>query len=139
MTLQVNLSKLAKLHKVNYGRLWRLVRLQGLTPQEAIDAIEKESLYANRPKTSLEEFREGEAKEKVELYHLRYKDVVRALNSLPEYYDNSPLFLGWPLSYWTNNKTEYEVVMHMLYNNYSMEEIIDITGIQLKLHRKIRR
>lgn len=138
MTLQVNLSKLAKLHKVSYGRLWRLVRLQGLPPQEAIDAIEKETLYANRPKTSLEEFREEVAKEKVELYHLRYKDVVRALNSLPDYYDNSPLFLGWPISYWVSNNTEYAIIMHMLHNNYSMEDILEITGIRLKLHYKIR-
>lgn len=139
MTLSVNLSKLAKLHKVSYGRLWRLVRLQGLTPQEAIDAIEKETLYANSNKTSLEEFRDDIAKEKVELYHLRYKDVVRALNSLPEVFDNSPIFLGWPLRYWINNDTELSVIMNMLSRNYSMEEILEITGIRLKLHYKIRR
>ena len=139
MTLSVNLSKLAKLHKLSYGRLWRLVRLCHLTPQDAINKIENERLYANSPKTSLEEFRDKVAKEKVELYHLRYKDAVRALNSLTEVFDNSPLFLGWPLSYWTNNDTELSVIMNMLARNYSLEEIIDITGIRLKLHRKRRK
>lgn len=139
MTGEINLRKLALDRNISYGKLWRKVNLSHLTPQEAIDAIEKETLFANRPKTSLEEFREEVAKEKVELYHLRYKDVVRALNSLPDYYDNSPLFLGWPISYWVSNNTEYAIIMHMLHNNYSLEEIINITGIRLKLHYKIRR
>lgn len=139
MTGEINLRKLALDRKIPYGKLWRKVNLNRLTPQEAIDAIEKDMLFANSPKTSLEEFREDVAKEKVELYHLRYKDVVRALNSLPDYYDNSPIFLGWPLSYWTNNDTELSVIMHMLGNNYSMEDILKITGIRLKLHYKIRR
>lgn len=138
MTGKINLRKLACDRKIHYQKLWRKVNLQHLSPQEAIDAIEKDMLYANSPKTSLEEFREDVAKEKVGLYHLRYKDVVRALNSLPDYYDNSPLFLGWPLSYWINNKTEYSIIINMLHKNYSMEEIIDITGIRLKLHNKIR-
>lgn len=138
MTGEINLRKLALDRKIPYQKLWRKVNLNHLPPQEAIDAIEKDMLFANSPKTSLEEFRDDVAKEKVGLYHLRYKDVVRALNSLPEEWDNSPLFLGWPMSYWTNNNTEYAIVMHMLGNNYSMEEIIKITGIRLKLHNKIR-
>ena len=138
MTGKINLRKLALYRNIPYGKLWRKVNLNHLTPQEAIDAIEKESLYATMPKTSLEEFRDGIAKEKVELYHLRYKDAVRALNSLPEVYDNSPLFLGWPLSYWVSNNTEYNIILHMLGNNYSMEEIINITGIRLRLHYKRR-
>lgn len=139
MTGEINLRKLALYRNIPYGKLWRKVNLNHFTPQEAIDAIEKETLYANRPRTSLEEFREEIAKEYVKLYHLRYKDVVRALNSLPEVYDNSPLFLGWPISYWVSNNTEYNVILHMLGNNYSLEEILEITGIRLKLHYKIRR
>lgn len=139
MTGEINLRKLALDRKIPYNKLWRKVNLSHLTPQEAIDTIEKESLFANSPKTSLEEFREEVAKEKVGFYHLRYKDVVRALNSLPEVFDNSPIFLGWSLSYWVSNKTEYNIILHMLARNYSMEDIIDITGIRLKLHYKIRR
>ena len=139
MTGKINLRKLALDRKIPYGKLWRKVNLNHLTPQEAIDALEKETLYANSPKTSLEEFREKLAKEHVKLYHLRYKDVVRALNSLPDYYDNSPLLLGWPISYWVSNNTEYNIIMHMLGNNYPLEEILEITGIRLKLHYKIRR
>lgn len=139
MTLSVNLSKLAKLHKVSYGRLWRLVRLQGLTPQEAINKIEMERLEGDPSRAVLKDPKLNVAKEYVKLYSITLKDVVRALNSLPEEWDNSPLFLGWPLSYWISNNTEYNIILHMLGKNYSMEEIINITGIRLKLHYKIRR
>ena len=139
MTLQVNLSKLAKLHKVSYGRLYRLVRLQGLTPQEAINKIENERLEGVPSRAVLKDPKLNVAKEYVKLYFITLKDAVRALNKVPDVFDNSPIFLGWPLSYWTNNDTELSVIMHMLGKNYSLEDILKITGIRLKLHRKIRR
>ena len=76
MTGEINLRKLALDRNISYGRLWRKVNLSHLTPQEAIDAIETESLYAKRPKTSLEEFREEVAKEKVELYHQNFQYIA---------------------------------------------------------------
>ena len=139
MTLSVNLSKLAKLNKVSYGRLWRLVRLQGLTPQDALNKIENERLEGEPSRAVLKDPKIELAREYVKLYYITLKDAVRALNEVPDVFDNSPIFLGWPLSYWISNKTELSVIMNMLSRNYSLEEIIEITGIRLRLHRKIRK
>lgn len=139
MTGEINLRKLALDRKIPYNKLWRKVNLSHLTPQDAINKIEMERLEGEPSRTLLKDPRLKEAKEYVKLYCITLKDAVRALKEVPKYYDNSPIFLGWPLSYWIHNNTEYNIILHMLGNNYSMEEIIEITGIRLKLHYKIRR
>lgn len=125
-----NLKQISRHYGIPYLKLYYLVTTRHWDLQSAIDKLEDVKLakgdYDGQDRPLVQQL--------AKKYHLSNVDVYNALNELKdaeEFTENS--FLGLPLTRWVNNDTELKVINNMLFCGFSMEDVLDVTGIRLCL------
>lgn len=69
-------------------------------------------------------------------YNLSVKDVRRALSTTPPVLDDTPLLLGWPLSYWVNSVEDLKFILDMERMGIPLQEVREKYSVPLSLHPK---
>lgn len=112
---------------ISFSSVYKKVLYDCMSEEEAIRAVSTTTIRK-------EERRKYESL--AVQYNLSVKDVRRALNTTPPVLDDTPLLLGWPLSYWVNSVEDLKFILDMERMGIPLQEVREKYSVPLSLHPK---